>query len=65
MSAIPRDDDGTLARCPFCQFDLSGRSPPDHLVDCGEFERKWRDDDRVTVGDSGTRQTQLPLGGGA
>lgn len=62
---LPRDDDGTLAECPFCRVDLSGRSPPDHLAECGEFERECRDDDCATPDESGTRQTQLPLGGGA
>lgn len=63
--SVPRDDDGTLAECPFCRVDLSGQSPPDHLEICGEFERQWRDDDRVSVDESGTHQTQLPFGGGA
>lgn len=63
--SVERDDDGTLAKCPFCRVSLTGRSPPDHLVDCGEFERQWRDEDRATPDESGTVQSQLPVGGGA
>ena len=60
--SVPRDDDGTLAACPFCEISLTGRSPPDHLAECGEFERQWRDDDRATA-DDGSTQTQLPVNG--
>lgn len=30
-----------LVECPFCQTDLEGRPPSDHLENCDRFREMW------------------------